>query len=101
MVFTVGEGAVDAGALGTALAVVLQLAGALALVAGALVPFDLQAVTMTKKMKAIRYAVLDIRTPAGSNSILHSSRDLNRAIGSPVTALSRYGQTRLRPLRFA
>jgi len=54
LVFTVGEGAVDAGAGGTGLAMVIGLAGALALVAGALGSFDLQAVMMKKKMKAIR-----------------------------------------------
>jgi len=54
LVFTVGEGAVEAGAGGTGLAMVIGLAGALALVAGALGSFDLQAVMMKKKMKAIR-----------------------------------------------
>jgi len=52
--FIVGAGAVGAGTLGTGLAMVMGLAGALALVAGALVSFDLQPVTMKKKMKAIK-----------------------------------------------
>jgi Na+(H+)/acetate symporter ActP len=52
LVFTAGVGAVGVGALATGLAMVTGLAGAPALVAGALVSFDLQAVMMKKKMKA-------------------------------------------------
>jgi len=54
LAFTVDAGAIGVGALEVGLAMVTGLAGALALVAGVLVLFDLQAVMMKRKMKAIK-----------------------------------------------